>query len=775
MPSSEFTNCPTLPELIRRRAERTGDRTALVFVSDDDERFEWTYGDLWRRALETAARLPEPNSGALSDASASSDSANRISSQGQPDRALLLFPPGLEFMAGFLGAQLAGFIPVPTAYPKPNRQMPRLDSAADDCRPTVLIGDAASLAGLDDNRLAPSARSIARVATDENVASNHGIASADAPAFNPQHLPGADTVAFLQYTSGSTSEPKGVLVRHRNLIANLESIRRGFQIDWQDDDVQRPDRGVFWLPFFHDMGLIGGILEPLYVGGTAVLMSPRAFLRRPIRWLELISEEKARISGAPNFAFQLAVDRVTPEQADNLDLSNWKTAFCGAEPIAPRTLSDFANRFEPCGFSRDAFYPCYGLAEATLLAAGGDGPSEPKTVTVHRGSLGQGKAVVDPKGRGREFVKLVACGSAAYQTELVIVDPESRQPVESQVVGEIWIRGEGVTDGYWNRDEENETQFRASLAQDDGRRFCRTGDLGFEFEGNLFITGRRKDVVVLRGRNHYPQDIEATVRELFAGESIQTAAFAVDAHRGEALIVVVELPRRDANVDHAGTVRRIRRAIVEAHEIDPTEVLLVRAATVPLTSSGKVQRLRCRQQFLDGDIKTKHHYRRAFAGEQSVMLPDLPASPDGSDRNTVIQAIEAWLVEWLTVRAGVRPDDIELDKPFAEYGLDSMTAVEMSGEIEDWSGIELTPVLALNHPTVSRLSVYLADQWLGDSRTSASAEDGSAPQALNGHADDLSQPTVEELDPAELEGLLDEIEGLSEDQVNHALADKRRT
>lgn len=684
----EESNPPTgvtLPQWIGKRAQRHGDRMAVTFVSDDHGERSWTYQELWDRACRVAARLP--NAGLPSP------------------RGLLLFEPGLEFLAGFLGCQIAGWIPVPTCYPKAGRQLPRLDSAATDCQASAIIGDGRTIENINPSNLCSEARSIPRVITDcepeptLDASVDHATSSVDPEA-----------LALLQYTSGSTNDPKGVMIRHRNLMANLEAIRRGFQIPWQPDDTENPLCGVFWLPFFHDMGLIGGILAPLYVGGRAVLMSPRSFLQRPIRWLQAITDYGAQISGAPNFAYQLCVDRISPDQTDKLDLSRWRTAFCGAEPILQRTLHDFASRFSACRFSSTAFYPCYGLAEATLLAAGGDGPAEPTVVTVQRESLSAGQPIIDPQGRGRGFQKLVSCGRAVDQTELLVVNPTSREVVAECAVGEIWLRGASIGAGYWNRIQENQSQFDASLA--DGRAgYFRTGDMGFIHDGHLYVTGRIRDVIILRGRNLFPQDIESTVMETLGPQSGQCAALAVQSGRGESLAIVAELPRRTDEFSYPHLVRDVRRAVIEVHEVDPTHLLLVRQATIPLTSSGKVRRSLCREMFDSDQIQAKYRYDRASAGEQTpIPIPNLPADPGENERESMTRAIEAWMTEWLIVRAGVHPSDVDLEKSFAEYGLDSMTAVEMSGEIEDWSGIELTPVVAVTHPNVARIAAFIVNE-----------------------------------------------------------------
>ena len=737
----------TLPVWIGQRARRHPERQAIRFVEGSETVESWTYDQLWRRSCAVAQQLQ--------NVAVEADPLG-------PPRAILLYPPGIEFLAGFLGCQIAGWIPVPTSYPRPGRAMPRLDSAANDSQAAAILGDSDSISSLDLGKLGRVAASTPLLVADSSDESSLRI-DPDTLSIDP------DGLALLQYTSGSTSEPKGVMVRHRNLMANLEAIRRGFHIEMQADDAEHVDCGVFWLPFFHDMGLIGGILAPLYVGGHTILMSPRAFLQRPLRWLQCISEHRAVISGAPNFAYQLCADRIDPDQTDDLDLSSWRTAFCGAEPVLPRTLKDFSTRFSSCGFSIDAFYPCYGLAEASLLAAGGDGPSEPEVITVQRESLGKGCPKIigqgagpqgtGPQGTGPEYQQLVSCGKPVHQTEIVLVDPQTLAEVPSSHVGEIWLRGTSITKGYWNSDQENKELFDAQLTgrptDDPPRGFCRTGDLGFLHRGNLFVTGRLKDVIILRGRNLFPQDIEATVRETMGIQSGQCAAFPIETVRGERLAIVAELPRRADKESFENQVRSIRRSIIEVHEVDPHCILLVRQATVPLTSSGKVQRSRCRELFNQDAIQTKFRYDRASLATQVPLdLPVIPAHPTTEDHDRLIAETEHWMTQWLIARAGVDPEQIALNRPFADYGLDSMTAIEMSSEIEDWSGVQLTPTVAWNYPTVEQLSSYLTGELIGEAESPIGADQVDLPNA-------------------DLEALLNEVENLSEDEINDALSDKR--
>ena len=500
------------------------------------------------------------------------------------------------------------------------------------------------------------------------------------------------------------------------------------------------ETGVFWLPFYHDMGLIGGILAPLYVGGHTVLMSPRAFLQRPVRWLQAISQYKATISGAPNFAYQLCVDRISPQQTDQLCLNHWRLAFCGAEPISPRTLMDFEKRFASCGFSSTSFYPCYGMAEATLLISGGEGPGAFNVLSLRRESYQQGVVEIltsDDAGSvsRKQRQELVGCGRAVANTEIVIVDPETRKTLPPETIGEIWVKGGSVTSGYFrdlatavNADEAEtasltKQRFNAQTAEGVGG-FCRSGDLGFLHDGQLYVTGRVKELVILRGRNLFPQDLEATAKGIVRSEfgldrtdvqttDINAAAFSVPGSRSEVLAMAIELPRIQSDVDLQELSRRVRRAIIDVHEIDPHHICLVRAASIPLTTSGKIRRNQCRDQFACGELKVKHRYDRSSLAEQApIAFPSLPVKPEEDDRPQVQSAIEQWMSDWLMTRAGVAPNDLARETRLTDLGLDSLAAVELSGETEDWTGVLLTPEVAAENPSLATLSSYVANAYV---------------------------------------------------------------
>jgi acyl-CoA synthetase (AMP-forming)/AMP-acid ligase II len=399
----------------------------------------------------------------------------------------------------------------------------------------------------------------------------------------------ADMPAFLQYTSGSTAAPRGVRLTHANLLHNSRVIHEAFG--------HGPDsRGLIWLPPYHDMGLIGGILQPLYGGFPVTLMSPLAFVQRPLRWLRAVSETRATTSGGPCFAFELCLQQIRPEERDTLDLSRWDLAFCGAEPIRADVLDRFAEYFAPTGFRREAFYPCYGLAEATLMVSGGDKDAPPVVRHVSAAALDRNVVAASAPDDTR---MVVGCGRPRLDLRVVVVDPERRVRLPDTQVGELWIAGPSVAPGYWHALPADEDPFDGTLIDAPGERFLRSGDLGFRQQGELFLAGRLKDLIIIAGRNHYPQDLERTVEDALPSACRQgVAAFGVAIGGEERLVFWIEMPR-GATMDAEAVTRTVRRAVWNAHEVAVHDVCLLPPAHLPRTSSGKLRRFACRRLYLD--------------------------------------------------------------------------------------------------------------------------------------------------------------------------------
>ncbi|MEM9828842.1 MAG: AMP-binding protein [Planctomycetota bacterium] len=728
-PASLESTPERLLDRVASRVADTPDRLALRFFAAGEIRDQWTFAELWSRSQNVCQALHRHNV---------------LPAQ----RAALVFDPGLDFVAAFLGCHLAGVTPVPTCYPRQGRRLPRFDSVVSDAQPTALLSTAAVIDAMLGGQYAGLDQQLTPLAVDQLVSRESapsGASIRSETVLDPSHLhrpqDDADSLALLQYTSGSTDRPKGVRVTQANLSANLATITHAFRLRSDGSETC-----VSWLPLFHDMGLIGGILSSLWIGATTILFSPQDFLRRPLWWLQLISQYRASVSGAPNFAYQLAFDRIAPEDAAKLDLSSWRTAFCGAEPISERTLGDFSRRFSANGFDADRFYPCYGLAEATLLVTGGDGPGPLHVVDVDRQALEAGDVQIRPRGDRDETRRLVGCGfpqgvdadrttPAAMSrgrntaaTEIQIVDPETLRIVTHRV-GEIWVRGPSVADGYWtppkhSQDPNSPQDNLASTPQHDADGSCfgqtlrspdagastggwlRTGDLGFQHDGQLFIVGRVKDLIIIRGRNLHPSDLEQTIQTRL-GESIKrSAVFSVDGARGEALAVIAEVDRQMDRQAHANTARELRRVVIEEHEVDPQSIVLVREATLPMTTSGKIRRGHCREQLDRGELKILYRYDAAMLASQvPISFPRL----DVGNGETTTHLIGDWMKHWMIARGGVSPQDIRGNRPLTEYGLDSMMAVEMSGEIENWADVELSPLAAWDHPTIDDLAAHVAE------------------------------------------------------------------
>jgi acyl-CoA synthetase (AMP-forming)/AMP-acid ligase II len=548
----------TVPGVLAAHATAHPDRPACTFLDERGTvRASLTYGELHRRALAVAARL------------------RRRYAPGE--RALLAFPQGLDFVVAFLGCLHAGVIAVPVNPPRRSRVQEATASIVADCAPAVVLTGADAAEALRA-ALHPHCGPLDVLLVD---------AAADEQA-DELPAPVGEEIAFLQYTSGSTAEPKGVLVTHANLVANEEMIRCAFGHD-------AGSTVVGWAPFFHDQGLIGNLLQPLWVGATAVLMSPMTFVRRPLLWLETISRYRAHTSGGPNFAYDACVAAARRGPVPALDLSCWEVAFNGAEPVRPETLREFAATFGPYGFEPAALHPCYGLAEATLIVTGSGKGRGPRTTTADAEALAAGRYT---PGTGRE---LAGSGTVLPGEEIRIVDPETRLPCPPDRVGEIWVLGPHVARGYWRRPDATRETFRAELPGEPGRYYLRTGDLGVLVDDELLVVGRLKDITIIRGRNHHSHDIEHTVAG--AHPALQPgagAAFAVAGSQGEQLVVVQEVRREHRRAgDRRDVTAAVRAALAREHGLS-AEVVLTLPGRVPRTSSGKVRRAAARRQYAAG-------------------------------------------------------------------------------------------------------------------------------------------------------------------------------
>jgi acyl-CoA synthetase (AMP-forming)/AMP-acid ligase II len=561
----------TLVDLLCYGATHQPNQIAYTFLTDGEiEESSITYQELEQQARLIAAHL------------------HFLGISGE--RVLLLYQPGIEFIAAFLGCLYAGVAAVPIYPPRRNQRMTRLQAIAADAQATVALTTMSVLANIKKSFAEePELATLQCIATD-NITSNYAE-NWQAPTLSES------TLAFLQYTSGSTSTPKGVMVSHGNLLHNQQMIQTAFG---------HTEKTVVlgWLPFHHDMGLIGNVLQPLYLGRPCILMSPMAFMQKPIRWLQAISHYRATTSGGPNFAYDLCVRKITPEQRETLDLSSWEVAFNGAEPIRAETLQQFSATFNSCGFRPQAFYPCYGMAETTLIVSGGLKADSPIFYTVREEALEQNRIVAAAAGEVRSKT-LVGCGKTLLNQQVAIVNPETFNRCAANEIGEIWVSGPSITQGYWNRSEQTVETFQAYLSDTKEGPFLRTGDLGFLEDGELFITGRLKDIMIIRGRNYYPNDIELTVEQShlsllpFCG-----AAFVVEKNKEEQVVVVQEIKRESLQrLDSDQVIADIRKAVLQNHELRVHHVILIKPGSIPKTSSGKIQRHACREAFLNGTLR----------------------------------------------------------------------------------------------------------------------------------------------------------------------------
>ncbi|MDB4893365.1 MAG: AMP-dependent synthetase and ligase, partial [Gemmatimonadetes bacterium] len=587
----------TIVEIAARRAREEGDRLAYAFLADGELEGQLTFAE-----LDAAARAIA--GGILAHAHAG-------------DRALLVYEAGLDFVCALLGCMYAGVIAVPLPAPEASRvhtSMVRLDAVMKDCGARLLLGNPRTLdlmRGSKENLEGFSSatwvdtQQLARLGTSAELS-----------------FPPIDSLAYLQYTSGSTTSPKGVMISHENIVGHLAGMQEGLGYD-------ASTVSICWMPHFHDYGLIEGVLLPLFNGTPAYLMSPFAFLKRPASWLDAISRFGGTHTQAFNFAYRYCARRVTDAQREALDLSSLRSAGNGGEPIHPDTSEEFFRAFASRGLRREALAPVFGLAEATLLVSAVPVTEAPVVGRFNAKALGRGE--VEPTSDEGVAQSVVACGRLLPDTEVAIVEPQTRQRRQPHEVGEIWVNAPGVARGYWERQDDSSETFRARIAGEaDGPTYMRTGDLGFMHDGQLYISAREKDLIIVHGLNHYPQDIEWTVQQTDAvmrGDN--GAAFSIDVDGEERLCIVQEVERgRYSDEALTEMMRKVKDAITEQHGIPLHGAVLIKRASLPKTTSGKIKRRACRQAFLDGALdsvyvwpaKTEKHVPRSARDDKADAL-----------------------------------------------------------------------------------------------------------------------------------------------------------
>lgn len=658
-----MTRTTTILDILALRALEQPRSVAYTYLENGElEAENITYADLQKRTFEIAGLLTK---------------------YARPsDRVALIYPSGLAFLSAFFGCLHARMTAVPLHSPRSGRHNDRLAAIIESSDARLVLTTKELVNSVEQTLSETTDRTSIRVlATDDLLFTT--------PIDDVVQDIQADDIAFLQYTSGSTSSPKGVIVTHRNLIANQEMIQKTFQGTLESIIVG-------WLPLYHDMGLIGNIFQALWIGARCILMSPTAFLQRPSRWLEAISNYRATISGGPDFAYRLAAERITTEQATPLDLSSWKVAFNGSEPIRNSTIKRFIQRFGPYGFDRNSIVPCYGLAEATLFVAGSFAGEAPVVFPYNAEQLRMNYACLDLAAESKE--PLVSSGSVADGLDIRIVDPEHCTIRPADRVGEIWIAGSSVAAGYWHNDVASQETFHARL-RDSNTDYLRTGDLGFLSGKELFVTGRLKDLMIVRGRNHYPQDIERTASACHAALATSIgAAFTVERATGTAVVLVQEVPRNIVSPQKLKEISSaVRKAVAEREGVALERLVLVRIGTIPRTTSGKIRRHACREAYLSGDF------------EELGQRDETDSVPLSIDRTALQQKLSSHVLALRNLAAAIidiQPDSLDTTQSLFSLGFDSLMMANLRFRCE----AELNVTVSLESMLLGKSISTLADE-----------------------------------------------------------------
>ena len=656
-------SCKTYTEVIKKRTSDKPDHILFRFLSDginEDESF--TYKQLEDRAKAVASSIQR---------------------HGQKnDSILLLFQPGLPYIASLYACLYSGMVAIPAYPPRRNRGIERIytiieDSNAKICLVSKQVYNDIQRNFSDDDKLSR----LKWIIYDD-------INNAEKDKFIENVILPED-IALIQYTSGSTGNPKGVIISQLNLLYNSEYIRKTFN---HNENLI----GVNWLPIFHDMGLIGTILQPAYVGGENNLIPPVTILKNPLTWLKAIEKYKGNTVGGPNFIYDYCIQKISNKDCKSLDLSSVNVFFCGAEPIRKSTLKSFAKKFSISKVKEEMLYPCYGMAETTLIVSGGVYNEKPKYLTIDSKALSENKVVIS-KASGENSTDLVSSGKTWLETKVIIVNPQTLKKAGNNEVGEIWISGPTVAKGYYGKPDESKLVFGAITSDTHEGPFLRTGDLGFFHENELYITGRLKDIIIIRGINYYPNDLEFLLQDNIPElKQNAGAVFSVTIGNNEKPVVVHELERTAMrNVDHNEIINKIRKLITEEYEIEPHAIVLIKTGSIALTSSGKIQRQQTKLEYLNNKLNIVAQWEKNIdENENLITVPNIPTKEN----------IKEWLIQWIIKNQNFTREQIDNDTIITAYGIDSLAAVTLETEIGKHFNFQWHVSSFILNPTINSLT-----------------------------------------------------------------------
>ncbi|KAA1246432.1 non-ribosomal peptide synthetase/type I polyketide synthase, partial [Aquimarina sp. RZ0] len=673
----------TLIEVFNNHINKTPNKVLYRFLANgEDESDSRTYQELFDRAKMIASNI--------------------LKHVSPGDRVLLLYPSGLEFTDAFLGCLLAGVIAVPAYPPKGKRRLGRLENIVLDCKASLVLTIDTVYKKSRDWFKHEVFLNIEWLKTD---ILDVGITVLEFPKIKP------DTIAFLQYTSGSTGDPKGVVIDHSNVIHNSELFKNCFR-------TTPKSIGVSWLPIYHDMGLIGNIIQAFYVGFELIIMPPTAFVQKPIRWLKAFSKYRGTISCGPNFAYDLCLNQIKDEDLEEVDLSSWRVAINGSEPIRPETFKKFASRFVQYGFTVEALFPGYGLAEVTLTVSGCKFDTPPEVLKLDKKSFNDHKIEIAEKPLyDNEIVKLMGNGPVVKGLTVRIVDPKTKRLCGSKQIGEIWISGDSVSRGYWNREQLSKEIFSAQINFDtkttdqNKDSYLRTGDMGFLHKDELYISGRLKEMMIINGVNHFPQDIEQTVQNSHLDlQNNAGAAFSFSVNQKEQLVIVQEIKRTSMrSYDFEAIVNTISKAVLEVHELPLYALVLVSPGRIPKTSSGKIQRLVAKSSYeeniLEGVVET-WSLKTKQEKKENENITNTKSNQNGLKNEELVK----WLQNTISDELKIERSAISLDKSFAVMGMTSIQGIRLSGLLSEYLNKEILPSLLYSYSNIIDLVSYLSEK-----------------------------------------------------------------